>query len=106
EAYLDCVISKSDCDDNRLQLDSDDCDNESEDYYECVSDATDLGSSSGSSTSSSGSDYCFCTCTCESGGTFSECNGSGCCSSACESQCSADGLGASTAVEEMCGAQG
>ncbi len=103
EEYLDCVIAKADCDDNRMELDSDDCDNESEDYYECIEDATDLG---GSSSSSSGQDVCFCACECETGSTVTQCNGNGCCNTACDTQCQIDNLGFMTSNSESCGGGG
>ncbi|MBW2522872.1 MAG: hypothetical protein JRI23_01790 [Deltaproteobacteria bacterium] len=96
DEYLQCVLDEADCDENDWRVEGDDCDNEQESYWECVADASDRdpGGSTGT--------YCFCNCTCEMGATASACEGSGCCSTACSSQCEAEALGMMINYDETC----
>jgi hypothetical protein len=96
DALVQCAIDKADCDHNDFRVEGDDCDDESEDYQECVNDATDLGGGTGPQ-------VCFCTCTCENGVTGLTCNGNGCCGGQCEAQCQNDAMGAAVSTDETCG---
>jgi len=93
DELLTCVLDKADCDDYAWVVDADDCDNETEDYADCVDDASDLGGGGGNPT-------CACTC---NGVSFAVCQGNGCCNNACAAQCDADGFGGVQAVDEQCG---
>ncbi len=96
DELLQCRMDRADCDDNQWRIDGDDCNDESQDYHECVDDASDLGDSTGPT-------YCVCACTCENGSTSTTCTGNGCCTGQCESQCQAESMGGMVSVEESCG---
>ena len=63
DEFIECAIDDNDCDDNSFSID-DSCDNEREDFAECIADNSDINSGSGSG-SGSGQQTVNCDCSCE-----------------------------------------